>query len=48
VLRQPSVTSVLIGASRLEHLDENVAALRCLSFTEDELARIDRIVGGGR
>jgi L-glyceraldehyde 3-phosphate reductase len=48
VLRQPAVTSVLIGASRSEHLDENVAALRYLSFSSDELVRIDRIIGGGR
>ena len=41
-LRDPRVTSVLIGASSVEQLDENLAALDSLTFTSDELARIDR------
>jgi L-glyceraldehyde 3-phosphate reductase len=40
-LRDERVTSLVIGASRVEQLDQNVAALDDLSFTEDELARID-------
>ena len=40
-LRDPRVTSVLIGASRAEQIRENVAALDDLSFSDDELARID-------
>lgn len=43
VLRHPNVTSALIGASRVEQLEENIAALRNLAFTPDELARIDAI-----
>jgi L-glyceraldehyde 3-phosphate reductase len=40
-LRDPRVTSLVIGASSVEQLEENVAALTRSSFTDDELARID-------
>lgn len=40
-LRAPRVTSLVIGASRPEQLDENVAALGNLSCGDDELAEID-------
>ena len=36
------MTSALIGASSVEQLEENVAALDRLDFTDDELAEIDR------
>ena len=39
------MTSALIGASRVEQIEQNVAALGNLSFTAEELARIDAIVG---
>jgi L-glyceraldehyde 3-phosphate reductase len=41
-LRDARVTSTLIGASSVAQLEENVAALRRLDFTEDELEEIDR------
>jgi L-glyceraldehyde 3-phosphate reductase len=41
-LRDARVTSSLIGASSVEQLDENLAALDNLEFTDDELATIDR------
>ena len=41
-LRDPRVTSVLIGASSVEQLDDSLGALEKLAFTEDELARIDK------
>ncbi|WP_035825721.1 MULTISPECIES: L-glyceraldehyde 3-phosphate reductase [Janthinobacterium] len=41
VLRDPRVTSTLIGASSSAQIRENVAALQQLSFTADELAAID-------
>jgi len=41
-LRDPRVTSTLIGASSVEQLEANVAALDRLDFSEDELAEIDR------
>jgi L-glyceraldehyde 3-phosphate reductase len=40
-LRDPRITSVLIGASRPEQIVENVAALGRLEFGDDELAAID-------
>jgi L-glyceraldehyde 3-phosphate reductase len=41
VLRDDRVTSALIGASRVEQIEQNVAALSNLAFTADELAKID-------
>ena len=41
-LRDPRVTSALIGASRPEQIIENVGALQNLAFSADELAEIDR------
>jgi L-glyceraldehyde 3-phosphate reductase len=41
-LRDPRVTSTVIGASSIEQLEDNVAALERLDFTEDELEEIDR------
>ena len=41
-LRDPRMTSTLVGASSVEQLEANVAALDKLDFTEDELAEIDR------
>jgi L-glyceraldehyde 3-phosphate reductase len=42
VLRDPRVTSVLIGASSVTQLEENVAALEQTGLSADELAEIDR------
>lgn len=48
VLRDPRVTSALIGASSARQVEENVAALKNPYFTADELAEIDRYaVEGG-
>ena len=44
VLRDSAVTSALIGASKIEQLDQNLDALHNLDFTSEELARIDEIV----
>ena len=40
-LRDPRVTSVLIGASSVRQLDENLDAVGNLSFSPEELASID-------
>lgn len=48
LLKDNRVTSVLIGASRPEQLEENVLALNNLSFSADELAQIDRHVADGQ
>ncbi len=42
VLRGERVTSALIGASSVGQLEDNVAAIGNLDFTDDELAEIDR------
>jgi L-glyceraldehyde 3-phosphate reductase len=41
-LRDPRVTSTLVGVSSVEQLEANVRALDRLDFDEDELAEIDR------
>jgi L-glyceraldehyde 3-phosphate reductase len=41
-LRDPRVTSVLAGASSPRQVEENVGALKNLSFSAEELAEIDR------
>ncbi|MGH3733751.1 MAG: L-glyceraldehyde 3-phosphate reductase [Acidimicrobiales bacterium] len=41
-LRDPRVTSALIGASSVEQLDENLDSLNNLDFSAEELARIDQ------
>jgi L-glyceraldehyde 3-phosphate reductase len=45
VLRDPRMTSALVGASSVEQLRENVAAVRQSGFSAEELAAIDRIAG---
>jgi L-glyceraldehyde 3-phosphate reductase len=42
VLRDPRVTSALVGASSVEQLEQNVAALDHLDFDSEELEQIDR------
>ncbi|MEU3278579.1 L-glyceraldehyde 3-phosphate reductase [Streptomyces antibioticus] len=47
-LRDERVTSLVIGASRAEQVEQNVAALTNLSFSAEELAEIDKYaVEGG-
>lgn len=47
-LRDPRVTSVLIGASSVAQLEENLGALDNLEFSDSELAAIDALaVEGG-
>jgi len=41
-LRDPRVTSALVGASSVAQLEANIAALDDLEFTDEELAEIDR------
>ena len=47
VLRDPRMTSALIGASRVEQIEQNVGALANLRFTSDELARIEAVLAPG-
>ncbi|WP_298041315.1 L-glyceraldehyde 3-phosphate reductase [uncultured Microbacterium sp.] len=46
VLRDPVVVSALIGASRPEQIDENIAAVGGPAFTPEELAGIDALSTG--
>jgi L-glyceraldehyde 3-phosphate reductase len=46
VLRHRTVTSALIGASRVSQVDDCVGAVRNLNFSSEELARIETILAG--
>jgi L-glyceraldehyde 3-phosphate reductase len=48
VLRDPRVTTALMGASSAAQIRENVAGLQKLSFTADELRAIDKHAVEGR
>lgn len=48
LLKDSRVTSVLIGASRPQQLEENVQALNNLTFSAEELAQIDQHVADGQ
>jgi len=45
-LRKPAVTSSLIGASSVKQLEDNLAALNNLNFSDEELNRIESILKG--
>ncbi|HUF11455.1 MAG TPA: aldo/keto reductase [Rhodothermales bacterium] len=45
VLRLPVVTSAIVGVSRVEQLDDDIAALNAPPLTEEELHRIEEIIG---
>ncbi|HEX2092520.1 MAG TPA: L-glyceraldehyde 3-phosphate reductase [Longimicrobiaceae bacterium] len=47
VLRDETVTSALVGASRVSQIEENVAALDNLALSGEELREIDRVLAGG-
>jgi L-glyceraldehyde 3-phosphate reductase len=42
VLRQPAITTALIGASKPSQIEENVAAVKTLGFSSDELSHIEK------
>ncbi len=45
VLRNPAITSALIGASKVSQIEENVTALKNLALSPGEIAAIDKIIG---
>ncbi|MCZ9104260.1 L-glyceraldehyde 3-phosphate reductase [Escherichia albertii] len=47
LLKDERVTSVLIGASRAEQVEENVQAINNLTFSAEELAQIDQHIADG-
>ncbi len=48
VLRQPAVTSALVGASKPEQIADSVAAAKNLPFTSAELSQIDQLLATAR
>ena len=46
VLRDPRVTSALVGTSKVSQVDDNVAALKNLKFSAEELLKIDGVLAG--
>jgi L-glyceraldehyde 3-phosphate reductase len=46
VLRHKGMTSVLVGASQVSQVEDNVAALNNLAFADEELEAIDAILAG--
>ena len=46
VLRDPRVTSALVGTSKVSQVDDNVAALKHLKFSAEELRKIDDVLAG--
>lgn len=47
VLRHPQMTSALVGASKVAQIEESVAALENLAFSEEELQAIEEILKPG-
>jgi len=47
-LRDPRMTSTLVGASSVAQLEDSLGALARLDFSDDELEAIDRAAAGGR
>jgi L-glyceraldehyde 3-phosphate reductase len=46
VLRDPRVTSALVGTSKVSQVNDNVAALKNLKFSAEELGKIDKVLAG--
>ncbi len=44
VLKDPRITSVLIGASSVQQIDDNVETLKNIAFTKEELALIEAVL----
>lgn len=45
ILKDPRITSVLVGASSVEQINNNVAALSQLEFSDEELEKIEKVLG---
>ncbi|RZK13421.1 MAG: L-glyceraldehyde 3-phosphate reductase, partial [Hymenobacter sp.] len=46
VLRDPRMTSVIIGASKPQQVTDAVGSLANLSFSDEELAKINAVLAG--
>jgi L-glyceraldehyde 3-phosphate reductase len=45
LLKDPRITSVLVGVSKPEQLDDNVEAVKNTKFSEAEMTQIKKILG---
>lgn len=45
ILKDERITSVLVGASSIKQLEDNIASTRNIVFNKDELLKIDAIIG---
>lgn len=48
MLRGGRVTSAVVGASSVAQLENNVETVRNLDFTDEELARIEKLLKGAK
>jgi L-glyceraldehyde 3-phosphate reductase len=48
VLRHPQMTSALIGASKVSQIEDDIAALRNVTFSPEELKEIEQVLGGAK
>ncbi len=48
VLRHPQMTSALVGASKVSQIEDDIAVLKNLAFTEEELKEIEQVLGGAK
>jgi L-glyceraldehyde 3-phosphate reductase len=46
VLKDKRITSVLIGASSVQQIDDNVETLKNLEFSAEELTLIEKVLAG--
>lgn len=46
LLRDERITSVIVGASSTAQIEDNLRALKCLHFSDEELDRIERLIRG--
>jgi L-glyceraldehyde 3-phosphate reductase len=44
VLRRPEVTTAIIGARKIAHIDDALKAIKNTTFSQDELEKIDQIL----
>jgi L-glyceraldehyde 3-phosphate reductase len=44
ILHNDAITTVLIGASRSEQIEDNVRCIEKLDFSEEEIAKIENIL----
>lgn len=44
ILKDPRITTVLVGASKIEQIEHNIGALSNSSFTSEELEKIEKIL----